>query len=290
MAFSFTISLLLSTGKNIVDNGWELCYGVKKRRKIMIEKREVRGIEIAAWRNRRVWEEKKPALVFIPGSGGDHTLWLYVLNLLKDDFDLLAVELPGHGSSGGRGEMEVGQYVEWMREILRAYGVDKPVLVGHSLGAAIVLSFAISHSEELRGVVAIGGGARMPVNPMIFETIHKDLTGLMALTAKIAVAKKNRERLASILAARSPNPDVLFGDFKACDGLDIDEDLKKINIPALIVCGMEDKMTPPELSRELAERIPGAKLALIPETGHMVMLEEPKRLAEIVSNFVSELT
>lgn len=250
----------------------------------MIERRPVRGIEIAAWRNYGKWQEKE-TFVFIPGSGGDHTLWLYVLNELKDDFNLLAIELPGHGSSGGKGEEEVGAYVDWVRDILAAFEVTKPILVGHSLGAAIALTFAIRYPEKISAAVAIGGGARMPVNTMILDSIHKDLKGLMAFTAKIAVAKKNREQLTPILTARSPNPDTLYGDFKACDRLDLDNDLGRIKIPTLIVCGTEDKMTPPELSQAMQEKIPGSRLALIPETGHMVMLEEPHRLAEILGSF-----
>lgn len=254
----------------------------------MIEKRRVRDIEIAAWRNTEKWQDRQ-TLVFIPGSGGDHTLWLYVLGELKQDFNLLALELPGHGSSGGKGEESVAAYVEWVKDILDAFEVKKPFLAGHSLGAAITLTFAVRYPERLSGAVAIGGGARMPVNAMILDAIHKDLKSLMAFTAKIAVAKKNRERLAPILTARSPNPDTLYGDFKACDGLDLDGELEKIRIPTLVVCGTEDKMTPPELSQAMVEKISGARLALIPETGHMVMLEEHQRLAEILSSFVRSI-
>jgi len=255
----------------------------------MIERRRVREIEIAAWRNEGTWKEGRATFVFIPGSGGDHTLWLYVLGELKDDFNLLALELPGHGSSGGKGENDVSAYVGWVRDILEAFEAEKPILVGHSLGAAITLSFAERYPEMISAAVAIGGGARMPVNTLILETIHKDLKGLMAFTAKIAVAKKNRERLASVLMARSPNPDTLYGDFQACDRLDLDDALGEIKVPTLLICGMEDKMTPPELSQALQERIPGSQLALIPETGHMVMLEEPHRLAEILRSFARSL-
>ncbi|MCX7982367.1 MAG: alpha/beta hydrolase [Syntrophales bacterium] len=254
----------------------------------MIERRWVRKTEIAAWRNVAPWAERK-TLVFIPGSGGDHTLWLPVLNELKDDFNLLALELPGHGSSGGKGEEEVGAYVEWVKDILDVFEVRKPVLVGHSLGAAITLTTALRYPELLAGVVAVGGGARMPVNTMILDAIHKDLKGLMAFTSKIAVAKKNRERLIPVLTARSPNPDTLYGDFKACDRLDLEEDLGKITVPTLIVCGMEDKMTPPELSQAMQTKIPNSQLVLLPETGHMVMLEEPHRLAEILGSFVRSI-
>jgi pimeloyl-ACP methyl ester carboxylesterase len=109
------------------------------------------------------------------------------------------------------------------------------------------------------------------------------------MTAKIAVAKKNRERLAKILAERKPNPDVLYGDFLACDRLDIAEAIKRIKLPTLIICGLEDKMTPPANSESLRDSIPGAQLALIAEAGHMVMMEDPEAFNKVLKTFVDSL-
>jgi pimeloyl-ACP methyl ester carboxylesterase len=164
-----------------------------------------------------------------------------------------------------------------------------PVIVGHSLGAAIALTFAIKYGELIKGIVVFGGGVKMPVNPLILEGIKKDPAAVLAMTAKIAVAKKNRERLAKILAQRKPNPDVLYGDFLACDRLYIAEAIKKIKLPTLIICGLEDKMTPPVNSESLRDSIPGAQLALIAEAGHMVMMEDPEAFNKVLKTFVDSL-
>ena len=65
------------------------------------------------------------------------------------------------------------------------------------------------------------------------------------------------------------------GDFLACDRLDLIEAAGRIAVPTLVICGAEDKMTPPALSQAIAEKIPGARLALVEGAGHMVMLEDP---------------
>ncbi len=254
-----------------------------------IEKRMINDVEIACWMNTREWVPGRKTLVFVHGSGGDHTAWVYQYSRLKDDFNIAAMELPGHGSSGGKGEQDIGAYVEWVRAAFDAFGISKPVIIGHSLGAAIALAFAVKYGELLSGIVPFGGGAKMPVNPAILEGIRKDPEAILAFTAKIAVAKKNRERLAPILAKRKADPEVLYGDFLACDRLDISDRIGQIKVPTLIVCGTEDKMTPPANSEALRDMIPGARLALIPEAGHLVMMEDPEAFNEALKMFVDSL-
>jgi pimeloyl-ACP methyl ester carboxylesterase len=267
--------------------------GIRKicceRMTMTIEKRMIDNVEIACWMNREEWGPGRKTLVFIHGSGGDHTAWVYQISNLNKDYNVAGLELPGHGSSSGTGEQEIDKYVEWVRAILPAFGISKPVIIGHSLGAAIALTFAIKYGDLVSGIVPFGGGVRMPVNPAILEGVRKDPAAILAFTAKIAVAKKNRERLAPILAKRNPDPEVMYGDFLACDRLDIADTVKNIKVPTLIICGAEDKMTPPANSESLRDMIPGAKLALIPEAGHLVMMEEPEAFNAALKTFVNTL-
>jgi pimeloyl-ACP methyl ester carboxylesterase len=254
-----------------------------------IVKRMVNDVEIACWMNSGEWVAGRKTLVFIHGSGGDHTAWVNQYSQLKNDYNIVAMELPGHGASGGTGEQDMGKYAQWVRATLPVFCISMPVVVGHSLGAAIALMFAVQYGELISGIVVFGGGAKMPVNPLILEGIKKDPAAILAMTAKIAVAKKNRERMAKILAERKSNPDVLYGDFLACDHLDIAEAIKGIKLPTLIICGLEDKMTPPANSEALRDSMPGAKLALIPEAGHLVMMEDPEAFNNVLKAFVDSL-
>jgi pimeloyl-ACP methyl ester carboxylesterase len=254
-----------------------------------IEKRMINGTEIACWMNGSEWASGRKTLVFIHGSGGDHTAWFYQYSQLKNDYNVAALELPGHGSSGGTGEQDIFKYVEWVRSALPAFGILKPVIIGHSLGAAIALTFAVQYGELLSGIVPFGGGAKMPVNPAILDGVRKDPEAILAFTAKIAVAKKNRERLAPILAKRKADPEALYGDFLACDRLDISDRVGQIKVPTLIICGLEDKMTPPAYSEALRDSILGAQLALIAEAGHLVMMEDPEAFNSALKTFVDSL-
>jgi pimeloyl-ACP methyl ester carboxylesterase len=164
-------------------------------------------------------------------------------------------------------------------------------LIGHSLGAAICLTFAIHHGSLLAGIVPVGGGVKMPVNQMILDGIRKDTASVITLVVKFSVTKENRERLADRLAKdlSAAKPEVMYGDFLSCDRLDITEAIAGIRVPTLIVCGEEDKMTPPALSRFMKDTIPGAKLALIPGAGHFVMLENAAAFNHAVRAFVEAL-
>ncbi|MFH1078998.1 MAG: alpha/beta hydrolase [Pseudomonadota bacterium] len=257
----------------------------------MISFHEVNGLKMSCWVSQRPWRAERRTLVFIHGSGGDHTAWLHQCTRLKDAFNIAALDLPGHGRSEGRGEQDVAVYVEWVRQILEALAIEKPVLIGHSLGAAISLCYALTYGDKLAGIVPVGGGAVMPVNPAILEGLKTDPATVIAMAAKISVAKSNRDRLSKILmkSMSGVNPDILYGDFLACDTHDVTATSSRIRVPALVICGDEDKMTPPDMSRYLADSIPGAQWTLIRNSGHFVMLENVEEFNKILSTFVESL-
>jgi pimeloyl-ACP methyl ester carboxylesterase len=85
------------------------------------------------------------------------------------------------------------------------------------------------------------------------------------------------------------SPDVLHGDFSACDRFDIMKEVAGINTPVLIICGDQDALTPVKYSRYLAERIAGSRLEVIEGAGHMVMLERPEQFNKKVEAFVRSI-
>jgi pimeloyl-ACP methyl ester carboxylesterase len=83
---------------------------------------------------------------------------------------------------------------------------------------------------------------------------------------------------------------ILFGDLSACNNLDLTEEIRKINVPALIICGAEDKMTPPDCSRQLAASISGSTLEIIEGAGHMVMMERPAEFNISLDKFAESIS
>jgi pimeloyl-ACP methyl ester carboxylesterase len=256
----------------------------------MIHVAEIDGRRLACWVNNGSFVSDRKTLVFVHGSGGSHADWILQYTPLKNTFNIVAIDLPGHGESEGPGERDVPAYTMWMERILQALGIDRPVLIGHSLGAAICLSYAIRRGNAA-AVVPVGGGVRMPVHPAILEGLRQDPAAIIGLAAKFSVAKGNRDRLCGLITTTLSrlNPEILLGDFIACDKLDLTETLAGVRLPAMVLCGSEDKMMPPAFSEDLRALIPGAGLTLIPEAGHFVMLENPEAFNRVLTDFVNAL-
>ena len=233
----------------------------------------------------------RKTIVFIHGSGGSHEDWNQQIIPLKNDFNIAALDLPGHGQSEGDGESDVFAYVAIVERFIKTARILKPVLIGHSLGAAICLGFAIRYGDSASAIVPVGGGVKMPVNALILDGFKNDPDSTIAMIAKFSVTKTHREKYAGLIteAISRVSPEIIHGDFTACSRLDITEKISGITIPTLVICGSEDKMTPPVFSEYLSNNIPGAKLCLIPEAGHFVMLENPKEFNNTLANFVNSL-
>jgi pimeloyl-ACP methyl ester carboxylesterase len=259
----------------------------------MLKYYNVESTKIACWVNREDFDAQKQSLFFIHGSGGNHSIWSHQYGRLHKNYNILAVNLPGHGHSCGSGEKDVRSYCEWIKKLLQAMDLKKAVLVGHSLGSAIALQFAISHSEDIAAIVCIGGGMKMPVNSLFLDFLQTNPPEITAeiieLICKFSLAKKNRSKFSDPLgkSIAQSKVDIMYGDLLACNELDLTLDTGKIRVPALIVCGSEDKMTPPDLSRALAAGISKAKLEIVEGAGHMVMLERPSEFNDSLDKFAA---
>lgn len=262
----------------------------------MLKYCNIESIKIACWVSQGDLGADKQNLVFIHGSGSDHSAWSHQYARLHKKYNIVAVDLPGHGQSGGSGEKHVKDYCVWIKNLLTAFGLNDPILVGHSLGAAIALQFAISHPEEIAGIVCIGSGMKMPVNPFFLDFLKTNPAEMPAevieLICKYSVAKENRPQFLPPLqkSISQCKVDILYGDLSACNELDLTGDAEKIKVPALIVCGTEDKMTPPDLSRALAEKIKGSSLKMVAGAGHMVMLEQPEEFEKALNKFAVSIS
>jgi pimeloyl-ACP methyl ester carboxylesterase len=258
----------------------------------MLKYFNIESTKIACWINSSDFGAHKQSLVFIHGSGSDHSLWSLQYAKLHKQFNIVAIDLPGHGRSKGSGESDVEKYCLWVRKLLDILDLKSPVLVGHSLGAAITLAFARNYPQEISGIVAVGGGLKMPVNPSLMEFLKTNPTEAIDLMCKFSLAKENRPQFFDQLkkSLSQANMDVLYDDLSACNKLNLTEEIGKIAVPALVICGTEDKMTPPDFSRQIAGGINGAKLCLIEGAGHMVMMERPKEFNEALNIFALSIS
>ncbi|MGA2781583.1 MAG: alpha/beta hydrolase [Smithella sp.] len=262
----------------------------------MLKYFKIESVKIACWVNNSDYDARRQSLVFIHGSGGNHSVWSHQYGRLHKKYNIAAINLPGHGHSGGSGEADVADYCLWIKKLLDILDMKSAVLVGHSLGAAIALRFAINYSQEVAGIVCLGGGMKMPVNSFFLEFLKTNPAEVPAevidLICKLSLAKENRSKFSAPLrkSISQSKVDVLYGDLSACNDLNLTQETGKISVPALIICGAEDKMTPPDLSRALVAGISKATLEIIEGAGHMVMLERPAEFNISLDKFAASIS
>lgn len=230
-----------------------------------------------------------PPLVLIHGVGGDHLSWPPEIRRLAG-VRVFTLDLPGHGKSKGPGLQSVDDYAESVIGFMNAADLSRAVFVGHALGGAIALRLAIDHPQWVAGIGLIATGARLPVAAEILEnaansaTISLAVQSLQELMITPLTEKLVRDQAYKQLS--SIRPSLVHGDLYACDHFDVTSCLDIIHSPVLVICGTSDQLTPRRFSDNLAQKIPGAALQTIDGAGHLVMLEQPHRVAGLLSVFL----
>ena len=226
-------------------------------------------------------------LVLVHGAGGSHLDWPAPLRRLRGA-NVYALDLPGHGRSEGAGRSSIAAYRDFLLAFLDALGLERATVVGHSMGGAIALDFALHYPDRLDGQVLVGSGARLRVAPAILTGILADFEATVDLVCNYAFgpsASDQLKRLGRQRLLQTP-PQVLHGDYAACDAFDVMERLGEVRSPTLVIGGTADVLTPPKYSIYLRDHIPGAELVLVDAAGHMVMLEKPEVVSRAISEFI----
>ena len=232
----------------------------------------------------------KHKLVFVHGAGGSHQIWLHQVNALRQ-VNAYAPDLPGHGRSGNEGRGSIGEYGDLIIAFLDVLGIEKAVISGHSMGGAIALDLALRYPERTGGLVLVCTGARLRVTPLILDGIRQDFQGTVSLIGQFAYgpnAPPEVVRLGQEQMARTPT-EVLYHDFAACDAFDVRDRLAEIHCPTLVISATADRLTPLKYGDYLQKHITGARLTVIEDAGHMVMLERPMQVTQAIQDFLTDL-
>lgn len=226
-------------------------------------------------------------LLLLHGAGGSRLHWPPQLRRM-DGVTVYTLDLPGHGRSLGSGCDTIECYAHAVVAFLEAADAHRTVVVGHSMGGAIAQLLALEHSDFVSALGLIATGARLRVSPAILESIRSDFDDAVTLITRYAWGPDADESLMELgrEALEDTGPDVLLGDFLACDSFNVMERLEEIEIPVLAVCGTADALTPVKYARFLAKHIPDARLVTVEGAGHMVMLERPSEVSQAVTEFV----
>lgn len=246
---------------------------------------------------------KNKAIIFVHGFPYDSTMWKAQINLLKEKYFCVAYDIRGLGESpADNGQFTMESFVDDLETIINELKLVKPILCGLSMGGYIGLRAVEKFENKFSAV--------------IFCDTRADADGNEGKLKRAAAIKRiNTEGLAPFTKDFITN---CFGDYfkqnykadfekRISDSLTFDpvgvkgsllammgrndttEYLSKIKIPALIICGEFDALTPPAVMKPLAEKINNAEYVVIKNSGHMSPIENPKEVNEAIIKFLEKL-
>jgi pimeloyl-ACP methyl ester carboxylesterase len=231
-----------------------------------------------------------PTVVFLHGAGMDHTAWaLHDRWFAHHGYNVLAPDLPGHGRSSGKPLASIAEMADWTAALLDAAGAANAKLIGHSMGSLIALETAARHPAKVSGLALVGTAAAMTVGPDLLKAAEANnhdavdmvsiwgLGYLAGLGGSLAPglwmhggAQRTLERC---------KPGVLFNDLAACNAYqNAVTAAATVKVPATLVLGERDMMTPAKAGKALAAALPGSRTVVLAGAGHIMMAERPDEL------------
>ena len=252
----------------------------------------------------------RPAIVLVHGLGGQlQNLTHSLAPLLEDEFRVLAIDRPGSGhSKRARGTGgSVNDYADAVRGFIEALGLERPVVVGHSLGGATAIAVAMRHPQAIRGIVLVAPVTDLPdETPGVFAPllIHQNWRRhMIAWTLATPLGLRNGKRTAEIVFAPEPVPDDFGTRGGALLGLRpsnfhsatldltslgetlplLKERYEEITVPVAIIHGTRDVITPFGPNAQAQAPRLHADLKALEGRGHMIPITAAQDVADFVS-------
>jgi pimeloyl-ACP methyl ester carboxylesterase len=252
-----------------------------------------------------------PVLLLIHGVAGSLETWRSVIDPLARDATVLAVDLPGHGtSSPGGGDYSLGSLAAGLRDVMTALGHDRATLVGHSLGGGIAMQFSYQFPEMTERLVLVSsGGLGLEVNPALRAASLPGASLFLSVTAEATRRGSGLARrvLRATHSPSSPGLDELVRSYasladadrrsaflatvrsvvglngqtvRADDRLYLAKDL-----PVLLIWGAEDPIIPVEHARAAHKLLPDSTLAAFDGVRHFPHVEAPQQFVTALQDF-----
>lgn len=235
-----------------------------------------------------------PTICCIHGSGGSRHVWKSQ-HRLADRTPVVALDLSGHGDSddidASPGYSTLSAYADDVIAVAEA--TDADVLIGNSLGGAVVLHILLEREFEPEAVVLTGTGARLGVLEDLLTWLENDFDRAIEFLHgddRLFHDPEPERRERSTERFRECGQTVTNRDFRTSHTFDVRDRLGEIDVPVLAVYGEYDQLTPPWFHEFLADEIEHSHLVEIEDAAHLVMLEQPAAFNDAVLEFVDETT
>jgi pimeloyl-ACP methyl ester carboxylesterase len=261
----------------------------------------IQGAPLYAYTGGKIFDPKQPTVVFIHGVLNDHSVWILQSRYFANHgWNVLAIDLPGHGKSGGKAPATVQSAAQTIMALLDAAGVSKAVLMGHSFGSLIAMHAAAENPSRVSQLVMAATAYPMKVSPALLENSlnapekaihmvtvfsHSTLAPPPSALGPGTWVFGGGKALMRRVLASNPHENVFHIGFKACNDYDQGEvTMPKVQCPTLFLLASKDQMTQPKAAQVLIQWAQKGQVALV-NAGHQLMVEAPEETLKAMMDF-----
>ena len=239
-------------------------------------------------------DHKKETIIFLHGSGLSHIVWSLVEQFFSNkNFNVLSIDLPGHGNSEGPCLHTIEEIADWLEKVFIKLKLEKIILVGHSQGCLEMLEYSSKYKSRLKKLVFIAGSHKMPVNQDLIDLAENGDSDAVKLMMKWGYEGSKKfiggNPIKRIIQSPRDISEILGIDLVACNNyLNGANAVKTIDCPAMFVLGALDKMVNIEVGKKFANMVDNPTIHIIEGCGHMIMIEKAFEMREKVFEFLQK--
>ena len=234
----------------------------------------------------------KETIVFLHGSGLSHIVWSLTEQFFSNkNFNVLSIDLPGHGNSDGPCLDSIEKIADWLEQVFISLNLEKLTLVGHSQGCLEILEYASKYKNRLKKIVFIGGSNKMPVHSDLIDLAKNGDSDAVKLMMKWGYEGSKKfiggNPVEKIIQSPRDIREILAVDLVACNNYKNGTDAaKSIECPSLFIFGSLDKMVNLESGKKFSNLVKNSTLHVIEGCGHMIMIEKAFEMRDKVLEFL----
>lgn len=235
-------------------------------------------------------------IVCIHAACQDTMMYRHVLGGLSDSFRVISIDAPGHGKSAepANGPLDnISDFAAFYEHFMEALGLEKPIIVGCSMGGNMVLELGASRPSFYRGIVSCEGADYTPtVSPFFLEILEINAPQILecwsqSLTGYRTPPDRAREVVWQITRCR---PEYAVGDLTGYAGFDKRDVVGTIKCPVVLLRGDADWLVSQEMVEATSSRIPGSRVEVLMGTGHYPMIENPVEFNASIRAFADSIS
>ena len=237
-------------------------------------------------------DKNKPSILLMHGSGLTHIVWsLHEQFYSSQGFNVLSVDIPGHGNSDGPALKSIEEISDWIKVLITKTEIKKIIIIGHSQGGLVGIDFASRYPELTDKIVLVAASYKMPVNQDLIDLAEagdeKSILLLMKWGYEGSKAFIGGNPVKKIINSARDIREILAVDLNACNNYKNGENaIKKINSPTLCIFGDLDKMVPVKVGLKMTEQIKNSETKIISNCGHMIIFEKAFEMRKLVKEFI----